>query len=86
MVAVGDLQRIWLDIPVDIEDMEMLAGEFENFFGARWKDVMVGGDKPFVYHKDWEAYFSVTGLKPVTGLRLSGLPARAKRYNLITGS
>ncbi|MTI85550.1 MAG: hypothetical protein FH756_17055 [Firmicutes bacterium] len=86
MVAVGSLGKIWMEVPEDAEDMETLSGEFAAFFGARWEDVMVGGDKPFVYHKDWEAYFSVTGLKPVSGLKMSQLPSRAKQFNLIIGS
>lgn len=86
MIAVGTLDRIWLDVPEEMDDMDTLAREFEKYFEARWEDVMVGGDRPFVYHKDWEAYFAVTGLKPVSGLTLSGLPPRAKRYNIIAGS
>ena len=86
MVAVGSLGKIWMEVSEDVEDMETLSGEFETFFGARWEDIMVGGDKPFVYHKDWEAYFSVTGLKPVSGLKLSQLPPQAKQFNLIIGS
>lgn len=84
MVAVGSLKKIWLDVP-EAGDMEELAREFENYFGARWEDVMVGGDRPFVFHKDWEAYFAVTGLKPVSDLTLSRLPAEARQFNITIG-
>ena len=86
MVAVGNLGKIWMEVPEDAEDMETLAGEFKECFGVRWDDVVLGGEKPFVYHKDWEAYFSVAGLKPVSGLKLSQLPRQAKQFNLIIGS
>lgn len=84
---MGSLGQIWLDVP-GVDNMETLAQEFEKIFGARWEDVMMGGDKPFVYHKDWEAYFAVAGLRPVSGLTLSGLSRQEgkKVYNILIGS
>lgn len=84
MVAVGNLAKIWLDVP-EADDMEELAAAFKDYFGTQWEDTMTGGDRPFVFHKDWGAYFSVTGLQPASNKKLSDLPAGVKKYNIIIG-
>lgn len=72
MVAVGNLNKIWLEVP-QTSDPEILIREFEKYFGAYWHRVKVGADKPFASHIGWQAYFAVSGFKLVQDLMLSEL-------------
>jgi hypothetical protein len=90
VVAVGSLTKVWVDFPEEFADMESLTGRFEQFFGRGWREVMLGGDRPFAYHRGWEAYFGVAGLAESDGPVLSGLLAGSGRqgietYNIIIG-
>lgn len=80
---MGSLSRIWVDFPGDFPDMESLAGRFAQFFGRGWRDVMVGGDKPFAYHLGWEAYFAVAGLIQCDGPTLTDLVADFKERDVV---
>ena len=89
MVAVGSLVKIWVNFPEDFVDMESLSNRFEQFFGRGWREVMVGGDRPFAYHLGWEAYFALAGLCKRDGT-LSTLITDFKgqgieTYNIIIG-
>lgn len=89
-MAVGRLRSIWLDQPDEIEDMQSLALEFEQFFGARWCDVMVNAREPFTYHQYWEAYIALERLAPYTGdltttTLLSTSDNSTRFYNIILG-
>ena len=90
MVAVGSLVKIWVNFPEDFVAMESLSNRFEQFFGRGWREVMVGGDRPFAYHLGWEAYFALAGLSKRDGPTLSTLVTDFKgqgieTYNIIIG-
>ncbi|MCF8011079.1 MAG: hypothetical protein K9L17_09235 [Clostridiales bacterium] len=85
---MGCLWKTWLDVP-DADDKEELTSEFKKFFGADWDDVLIGARNPFVYHKDWKAYFAVSDLEAVSGLNVLDLAAQEdidRTYNVIIGS
>ncbi|MHB1042543.1 MAG: hypothetical protein ACYC0Q_06870 [Eubacteriales bacterium] len=67
VVAVGNLHGIWLDMPGSFSGREDLARSFEAFFNRPWGDVMLGGDMPYSFHKDWDAYVAVSGLEEGPG-------------------
>ncbi|MCL6558983.1 MAG: hypothetical protein K6U74_09295 [Firmicutes bacterium] len=73
MVAVGNLEKVWLDIPEEIETIESLKSAFNQYFNADWDEVMVGAEKPFGYHASYDACFSVKDLKAVTDLTVDQL-------------
>lgn len=73
MVAVGSLDKVWLGPPEDVNMPEELQGAFEDYFGARWHQVLVGAEKPFGYHAANNAYFAVQDLHPVESLILDQL-------------
>ncbi|HHW43302.1 hypothetical protein GFC01_03035 [Desulfofundulus thermobenzoicus] len=91
MVAVGNLKEVWLMEPEEIGDMAVLEGRFKRHFSHPWAGVMVGGDRPFAYQRDWDAYVAVEGLQNPAGLLtlpdlLNRLAARqAKIYRTIIG-
>lgn len=66
VVAVGNLKDVWTLTPEEIEEIGDMAGLEERFarhFGYSWAEVMAGGDRPFPYHRDWDAYLAVEGMK-----------------------
>ncbi len=80
MVAVGNLRSIWTIAPDEIEDFTDLQNRFGQYFGRSWEDVMVGGNRPYSYYRDWDAYLAVEGMKENGSLML--LPDLSK--DLIT--
>ncbi len=75
MVAVGNLDRVWLTVPDDVSAAE-LQKAFRYYFDAEWAEVLEVSDKSFAYNAFNNAYFSVRGLRPVENLTLDQLLAR----------
>ncbi|MTI81002.1 MAG: hypothetical protein FH758_08970 [Firmicutes bacterium] len=69
----------------ELESMEELKKHFADRFKFTWNHVMLGADKPFSHHKDWNAYFSVAKFEKGTkNYFLSDLNL-SKGYNVIIG-
>lgn len=84
---MGNLWRVWLKVPEDLEDLDSLVRAFQGAFGYKWEDVMVESQKPFVYHKDRDAYFAVKGLKEVTSLTVRDITGTGVQFfRLMVGS
>ena len=85
MVAVGDLDKVWMPVREDVTPGE-LQGAFQSYFGAPWNEVLEAADKSFTYNAFNDAYFAVRNLHPVEDLTLADLLARtgiARWPNLI---
>ena len=72
MVAVGNLDRVWLPAPEDVEE-EVLRDAFRQYFGAAWHEVLAVADKSFSYNAANDAYFAVRDLRPAENLTLEQL-------------
>jgi hypothetical protein len=72
LVAVGNLDRIWLAVPEDAAEAE-LQNAFRTYFGAEWAEVLDVADKSFAYNVANTAYFAVRDLRPIENLTLEQL-------------
>ena len=72
MVAVGNLKKIWLEIPQDISEKEFKKA-FEDYFGAEFGKVLDAVDNSFEYNAYNSAYFSAGGIEPLENLNLNQL-------------
>jgi len=72
VVAVGNLDKVWLAVPGDVA-AEELPDAFRSYFGAEWAEVLSNAEKSFIYHAANNAYFAVRGLRPVENLTLEQL-------------
>ncbi|MEW6574200.1 MAG: hypothetical protein AB1374_11270 [Bacillota bacterium] len=70
---MGNLEKMWLDIPKEFSEKEELAVAFQEHFGKPWSEVMIGAEKSLSYHAANNAYFAVSNLKPVENVTLSDL-------------
>ena len=75
MVAVGNLKKIWLEIPLDVTEEEF-GMEFREFFGGEWLDILDAVDISFEYNAYNTAYFSVENIKPVEDINIDQLLKR----------
>jgi len=85
MVAVGTLDKVWLEVPEDVTESE-LQEAFLNYFGAEWNEVLAVADKSFSYNAANNAYFAVRDLRRLENLTLEQLMAEkgiAKPPNII---
>jgi len=85
VVAVGNLDKVWLEIPEDAAEAE-LQKAFRNYFGAEWDEILALADKSFSYNTANNAYFAVRDLRPMENLTLEQLLAEkgiAKPPNII---
>ena len=72
LVAVGNLNKVWLTVPEDVA-AEELQDAFRSYFGAEWTEVLDVADKSFIYNAANNAYFAVRDLRPVENLTLEQL-------------
>jgi hypothetical protein len=72
VVAVGNLDKVWLAVPEDVAEEE-LQDAFRLYFGAEWGEVLAVADKCFSYNAANNAYFAVSDLRPVEDLTLEQL-------------
>ena len=72
MVAVGDLKKIWHEIPEDASEEEFETA-FKDYFGAESKEVLDAVDRSFGYNSYNNAYFSAANIEPVENLNLKQL-------------
>jgi len=72
LVAVGNLDKVWLTVPEDVA-AEELQDAFRSYFGAEWAEVLDVADKSFIYNAANNTYFSVRDLLPVETLTLEQL-------------
>ena len=72
MVAVGSLDKIWIDIPQDVSEDEF-ANSFREYFGAEWEEVLDAVDMSFAYNSYNTAYFSIDSIKPIDNYNLDRL-------------
>ncbi|HUW64687.1 MAG TPA: hypothetical protein VMW83_08320 [Spirochaetia bacterium] len=60
---MGDLERTWTGVPEELNDFDQLKKEFAAVFQRDWEQVMVGAGEPFSFHRDWNAYLGISGLR-----------------------
>jgi hypothetical protein len=72
VVAVGNLDKVWLAVPEDVAEEE-LQDAFRQYFGAEWHEVLAAADKSFSYNAANNAYFAVRDLRPAENLTLERL-------------
>jgi len=72
VVAVGNLDKVWLAVPQDVP-AEELQHAFQSYFGAEWDGVLDAAEKSFPYNVANNAYFAVRNLGPVENLTLQQL-------------
>lgn len=85
---MGNLGKVWVDIPDDIDSMEELQSYFNRFFGVSWNDVLVGAEKSFGHHASYDAYFAVKNLKAVTDMTVEQLleqKSAIRPLNIVAG-
>ena len=72
MVAIGNLNKVWLKVPEDVSAEELQAA-FRSYFGEDWAEVLDVADNSFTYNAANNAYFAVRDLRPVENLTLEQL-------------
>ena len=72
MVAVGNLDKVWQEVPEDAAEEE-LQSAFRSYFGAEWDEVLNAAEKSHAYNAANTSYFSVRDLHPVEDLTLEQL-------------
>ena len=72
VVAVGSLQKIWLEIPQDVSE-EKYKKSFEACFGAEWDKILDAIDSSFEYNAYNTIYFSVGDIKLIENLNIDQL-------------
>ena len=72
LVAVGNLDKVWITVPEDVADEE-LQDAFRNYFNAQWAEVLDVAEKSFAYNAFNNAYFAVRNLHPIENLTLDQL-------------
>ena len=72
MVAVGNLDKVWIAVPEDVA-AEELQDAFRSYFGAQWAEVLDVAEKSLDYNAFNNAYFAVRDLRPIVNLTLEQL-------------
>jgi len=72
LVAVGNLDKVWIAVPKDVA-AEELQDSFRNYFDAQWATVLDVAEKSFTYNAFNNAYFAVRNLHPLENLTLEQL-------------
>lgn len=72
LVAVGNLDKVWIEVPEDV-GAEELQDAFRNYFNAQWAEVLDVAEKSFAYNAFNNAYFAVRNLRSVESLTLEQL-------------
>jgi hypothetical protein len=70
LVAVGNLDKVWIAVPEDATAKE-LQNTFQDYFGAQWGEVLNAADNSFPYNSANNAYFSVRNLRPLENLTVA---------------
>ena len=79
MVAVGSLDKIWIDIPQDVSEDEF-ANSFREYFGAEWEEVLDAVDMSFAYNSYNVVYFAVGDIEGIENLNLDQLMKKKEIY------
>jgi hypothetical protein len=72
VVAVGNLDRVWLAVPEDASPEEFNE-KFQNYFKTERTEVLDAAEKSFAYNSFNNAYFSVRDVRSVEDLTLDQL-------------
>jgi len=72
VVAVGNLDKVWLTVPEDVR-AEELREAFRRHFSAEWAVVLDAVEKSFIYNAANNAYFAVRHLRRLEDLTLDQL-------------
>lgn len=87
MVAVGNLDKVWLAVPDEVTAEELRAA-FQRYFGAEWAEVLDAAEKSFTYNAANNAYFAVRHLHRLEDLSLDQLLGKkgiGRPPNIIVG-
>ena len=69
---MGNLDKIWLSTPQDVEATELKAA-FKDHFGREWDRVLDTAERFFAYNAWNNTYFAVRNLCPLKDLTLDRL-------------
>lgn len=72
MVAVGNLKKVWFEVPEYVSEEEF-ANTFKDYFGAEWVEVLDAVDRSFEYNAYNTAYFSVGNIETIDNVTLDQL-------------
>lgn len=72
MVAVGNLRKIWNEVPLYVTEEEF-GKAFDEYFGAGRKEVLDAVDMSFAYNAYNTVYFSVGDIKTISNMNLDQL-------------
>ena len=72
VVAVGNLDKVWLVDPVNFS-LDSFNKAFQSYFGAEWMDILDSTDISFSYNAANNAYFSICDLHTIEDLTLDQL-------------
>ena len=72
LVAVGNLDKVWIEVPENV-GAEELQDAFRRYFNAQWAEVLDVAEKSFAYNAFNNAYFAVRNLRSVESLTLEQL-------------
>lgn len=87
MVAVGNLDKVWLAVPDEVT-AEELRDAFQRYFSAEWAEVLDAAEKSFNYNAANNAYFAVRHLHRLENLSLDQLLGKkgiGRPPNIIVG-
>lgn len=69
---MGNLDKVWLVGPDEVTAEELQVA-FEDYFGAKWAEVLDAMDKSLAYNVDNKVYFAVRNLRHLENLTLEQL-------------
>ena len=69
---MGNLDKVWLVGPDEVAAEEFQAA-FEDYFGAKWVEVLDAMDKSLAYNMANNVYFAVRDLRHLENLTLEQL-------------
>jgi hypothetical protein len=72
LIAVGNLDKVWIAVPENVA-AEELQDAFRSYFNAQWAEVLDVAEKSFAYNAFNNAYFAVRNLRSVENLTLEQL-------------
>ena len=82
MVAVGNLDKVWFEVPENVAE-EYLYSAFQSYFDAKWAGVLDAADISFAYNVSNNAYFAVRDLRSIENITLDQFIDKESVPNII---
>lgn len=84
---MGNLVRIWADVPED-GSLEEVRQAFRDVFGHDWDEVLITGGDASLLYRFWDGYAGVAGLRPHAGGAVAAIKAARRDvpvYDIVLG-